>query len=466
MLLTLFFINISMSLAALEQKDDGYYFSHYKMDVDMETFEQLNVFWSKDKNKVFYKWYETDVVDPITFEVINYEVGKDIYNVYWNSQFFEGAHAVKGADPKAFELYSSTGIYGRDQDSVFILLKSTTADQRIYGADPETFQSIAAYYSKDKNNVYYQNKAVGGADPESFIVYNSHGTDYAIDKDYAYCSGEKLSGSDATTFEVLTAYNAKDKNNYYSGCDTTNIDPISIIELNRNYKKDDNNAYFGSHVIGQADAKSFEVIQDIYAIDKYNVFYMYDILDGADSKTFHYINHGYGKDDKYVFYQRNMIKGADPDSFKTDRDNYGSDNWSSYFKDTVISRIETERKIKNQSMYQNLKGKILLEVEKNGEAWYLSPGAEKVYYLGRPIDAFRVMRELGLGIAEKDYNSFGAYAPGNLSGKILLRVEANGEAYYVNPEDLRIHYLGRPSDAFKVMRELGLGISNTDFESL
>ncbi len=49
-----------------------------------------------------------------------------------------------------------------------------------------------------------------------------------------------------------------------------------------------------------------------------------------------------------------------------------------------------------------------------------------------------------------------------LSGKILLQVEQNGEAWYINPTDLRRYYLGRPSDAFNVMRTLGLGVSDDD----
>lgn len=111
-----------------------------------------------------------------------------------------------------------------------------------------------------------------------------------------------------------------------------------------------------------------------------------------------------------------------------------------------------------------LKGRILLQVEDAGQAWYIDPTTKERAFLGRPADAFRVMRELGLGISEKDYNSFNGRAPSELSGKILLRVEAKGEAYYANPTDLKFYYLGRPADAFNVMREKGLGIKNTDLD--
>jgi exopolysaccharide biosynthesis protein len=117
---------------------------------------------------------------------------------------------------------------------------------------------------------------------------------------------------------------------------------------------------------------------------------------------------------------------------------------------------------------QSLSGRILLDVERNGEAWYVYPKDNKRYYLGRPQDAFKVMRELGLGINELDFQkiaSAGMEIEGDLeltkklAGNIILQVEKNGEAWYINPLTLKKHYLGRPDDAFAIMRELGLGIN-------
>ena len=49
-----------------------------------------------------------------------------------------------------------------------------------------------------------------------------------------------------------------------------------------------------------------------------------------------------------------------------------------------------------------------------------------------------------------------------VKGKILLRVESKGEAWYVNPDDGKRYYMGRPQDAFELMRTLGLGITDED----
>jgi len=132
--------------------------------------------------------------------------------------------------------------------------------------------------------------------------------------------------------------------------------------------------------------------------------------------------------------------------------------------------LEEEKKLsqnEDKKMSEKLSGRILLQVEKNGEGWYLNPGDKKKYYLGRPADAFNAMRNLGLGIKHDELAKYlNSKFPDRLSGKIMLDVEQNGEAYYINPTNLKGYFLNRPADAFKVMRELGLGISNNDVRKI
>jgi len=114
----------------------------------------------------------------------------------------------------------------------------------------------------------------------------------------------------------------------------------------------------------------------------------------------------------------------------------------------------------------DLNGRILLQVQEQGQAWYVNPLNGERYFLGRPADAFGVMRSLGLGITDSDFSSFGQQAPLRLAGRILLRVQAQGQAYYVNPLDRKLYYLGRPADAFALMRAQGLGISDADLDKI
>ena len=94
----------------------------------------------------------------------------------------------------------------------------------------------------------------------------------------------------------------------------------------------------------------------------------------------------------------------------------------------------------NMSPSTRLRGRILLQVESKGEAWYVNPVDGKRYFLGSPTGAVDVMRRLGLGVSERDFANFGDKAPRRLAGRILLRVESVGQAYYVEPRDLRLYY--------------------------
>lgn len=114
------------------------------------------------------------------------------------------------------------------------------------------------------------------------------------------------------------------------------------------------------------------------------------------------------------------------------------------------------------------KGLILLQVQSHGEAWYINPVDGLRYYLGRPGDAFAIMRLLGLGITNDALNQIPRSSTSGdttfaqkYSGRILLQVQSHGEAWYVYPKTLQRYFLNRPSDAFSIMKSLGAGATNT-----
>ncbi|MBI5077047.1 hypothetical protein HZB94_01560 [Candidatus Falkowbacteria bacterium] len=125
----------------------------------------------------------------------------------------------------------------------------------------------------------------------------------------------------------------------------------------------------------------------------------------------------------------------------------------------VVSLLIGAGFVHAKSIQESLKGKILLQVEENGEAWYVHSTTLLRYYLGRPADAFQIMKDLGLGVTHAYISSHVTF-PASVVGKILIDVEESGKAYYIYPKDKKAYYLGKPDDAFQVMRDLGLGISN------
>ncbi len=148
-----------------------------------------------------------------------------------------------------------------------------------------------------------------------------------------------------------------------------------------------------------------------------------------------------------------------------------------HFRYVVIAAIVASVALSSWPMVQaatladDLAGQILIQAERNGEGWYVYPKTKTRYYLGRPTNAFNVMKELGLGITDANLAKIpmaGSSDAGDtklrnqLAGYILIQTEQNGEAWYVYPVDRKRYSLGRPTTAFNVMKSLGLGISNVN----
>lgn len=192
----------------------------------------------------------------------------------------------------------------------------------------------------------------------------------------------------------------------------------------------------------------------------------------------------------------------------------------------VVAR-ETELFVKSDpTLVARIKGRILLQVEENGEAWYVEPLLGEKHYLRDGSSAYQALRRFGLGIsdadlmkipiglesrfAENDADADGlsdkleealgtklddpdsdddgfkdgeevktgnsptgagkiasdAALTSRLSGKILLQVESRGEAWYVNPADNRRYYMTNGDAAYQIMRFLSLGITNMDLRKI
>ncbi|MFC1788122.1 hypothetical protein ACFLZY_02800 [Patescibacteria group bacterium] len=175
--------------------------------------------------------------------------------------------------------------------------------------------------------------------------------------------------------------------------------------------------------------------------------------------------------------------------------------------------------------FNYLAGKIFLQVEENGEAWYVHPEKGTRFYLKDGVAAYEALRKFGLGITDADIskiqigsnllygeidtdrdrladfleneigtdpfntdtdadgysdkieidNSYDPLAPNakmnidqdlteRLKGYILLQVESHGQAWYVNPTDGKRYYMRNGDSAHGLMSRLGVGITNDDLD--
>ncbi len=122
-----------------------------------------------------------------------------------------------------------------------------------------------------------------------------------------------------------------------------------------------------------------------------------------------------------------------------------------------------------------MKGRILLQVEEQGRAWYVNPADAKRYYLQDGRAAFDLLRRFGLGIRAADLATLPregskvlqqSALQKRLKGKIILDIQGHGEAWYINPKDGLRYYLKNGEEAYRIMRQLSLGISNAHISKI
>jgi len=216
-------------------------YAKQELKIDKETFQEISAVYSKDKNGVYVienrGWKKLEGLDPVTFEIINISGSARQY------------------------LKDKNGVYSIDGDSDNLVLEKLPYD-------PQTYEVINQLYSRDKNNIYYDNKKIEGADLPTFQRIDEY--IYSKDKNNIYFRGKKISGVDKETFEKIDKYN---------------------------YSKDKNNIYYDDKKIEGVDKNTFEltydfgsVVNEYYSKDKNNVYYENKKLKGIDVKTFRKIN--------------------------------------------------------------------------------------------------------------------------------------------------------------------------------
>lgn len=195
-------------------------------DVDAASFKTLSEEYTKDKNKVYYKWISTDrfwvvelpQADAKSFEVIGFNLAKDVNHVWWYGE------PQLEVDPRTVELVNP-GFVWKDANSVWY------QRDKIVGADPKTFRHLDQAFYRDSNRVYWSSTPLVGVDVDTFRTFGDE-SPYAADRNSVWRGDTKIDGYDAATFEAIHQSVHKDKDGVYvNGYVIPNADPKSFRKV-------------------------------------------------------------------------------------------------------------------------------------------------------------------------------------------------------------------------------------------
>ncbi len=139
---------------------------------------------------------------------------------------------------------------------------------------------------------------------------------------------------------------------------------------------------------------------------------------------------------------------------------------------TEAEPSELPRREHSATLAQQMEGLMLLDVEGNGEVYYVDPVTGAKEYLADGAAAHSLLERRALGINEENFallvqgvekgeesvcrtNELGT----RLKGRIVLRVEKQGEAWWILPVNCRAYYVGTQEAAYNLMKRFSLGIT-------
>jgi len=127
--------------------------------------------------------------------------------------------------------------------------------------------------------------------------------------------------------------------------------------------------------------------------------------------------------------------------------------------------------VEDEVLTKKYEGRMLLDVEGSGEVYYIDPTTGGKEYLADGSSAHRLLERRALGISEANFLKLTLGQTKDeasvcetsdlgkrLKGKIVLRTEAKGEAYWIYPVNCRAYYAGTHEVAYELMKKFSLGM--------
>ena len=332
-------------------------------NVDFRTFKifEENDDFARDKNNIYYRNKKVENVDVNSFQVEGFYFAKDKNNTFYISN--DGLMKIKGFKPEGSYaivqlfvpalLINKYGIYMAKYENDEIVAKSIKPKEM----DMDTLEvvdseeSLAVFYLKDKNNVYFINYTAGEQKSIDNNIENED--DVENDNDDFAIQIEKLTRADRDTFETVSVY-GKDKNNLYfynQKIKGINTKTFKLVGSGEFVVKDDKGVYYFVNremkKLQNADFNTFEeVSKNEYYRDKNGVYYYDEYegtmtkLKGADPKTFEGISYTLGKDKNAIYKKENRLSGIDPATFEEIDAAFTKDKNNIYYEDIPMKGID------------------------------------------------------------------------------------------------------------------------------
>ncbi|MEY3784065.1 MAG: hypothetical protein RLZZ230_387 [Candidatus Parcubacteria bacterium] len=184
-------------------------------------------------------------------------------------------------------------------------------DTKLENADVKTFEVLSRDYAKDKNNAYYRDILIAGADSPSFEIITCEGNnrnDYAKDKNMLYYG--------SNTFKDLDILSVK----FTDGkCGLRLEDDVHMYIVDP-----ENYGEHGSCTLTESgncviypiqDPQTFQVIDDGYSQDSQTGYYKGSAIKGSIGTSLVSLGSFYAKDSSQVYYRGVKIVDADPNTF-------------------------------------------------------------------------------------------------------------------------------------------------------
>ena len=179
--------------------------------VDAASFEVLSEEYTRDKNKVYYKWIspgrfwvvELPKADAATFESVGFNLARDKNHVWWYGT------AQRGVDAATVMVVNDSFVW-KDTKNVWY------QHQQIVGADPKTFEHLQQAFYRDAKRVYWSSKPLEGADPKTFRTFGDDSA-FGADNQQVWRADKRMKSADAATFAAVHQSVFKDKHGVFAG---------------------------------------------------------------------------------------------------------------------------------------------------------------------------------------------------------------------------------------------------------